>query len=99
MSTIHMHETTTLTPAQYIAGLIDFGPGCRELFSNSADEHLKVHSRGPRRPTSPKAREEFGNDCITTGPIRTMSSSPQPTPIPGEGHPATPTRSHDVPTV
>jgi hypothetical protein len=27
MSTIHMHQTTTLTPAQYIAGLTDFGPG------------------------------------------------------------------------
>jgi len=46
MSTIHMHETTTLTPAQYIAGLIDFGPGRGELFGNSADEYLKVHSRG-----------------------------------------------------
>ena len=27
MSTIHLHQTTTLTPSQYISGLTDFGPG------------------------------------------------------------------------
>jgi hypothetical protein len=27
MSTIHPHQTTSLTPEQYIAGLTDFGPG------------------------------------------------------------------------
>jgi len=47
MSTIHMHQTTTLTPEQYIAGLTDFGPGRSKVFDNSADEYLKVHSRGP----------------------------------------------------
>lgn len=47
MSTIHMHETTTLTPVQYIAGLTDFGPGRAKLFGNSTDEYMKVHSRGP----------------------------------------------------
>ena len=46
MSTIHLHQTTTLTPEQYIAGLTDFGPGRSKLFGNSADEYLKVHSRG-----------------------------------------------------
>ena len=46
MSTIHMHQTTTLTPEQYIAGLTDFGPGRSKIFDNSADEYLKVHSRG-----------------------------------------------------
>jgi hypothetical protein len=46
MSTIHLHETTTSTPEQYIAGLTDFGPGRSKLFGNSADEYLKVHSRG-----------------------------------------------------
>jgi hypothetical protein len=43
MSTIHMHQTTTLTPEQYIGGLTDFGPGRSKLFGNSADEYLKVH--------------------------------------------------------
>ena len=46
MSTIHLHQTTTLTPEQYIAGLTDFGPGRAELFGNSADSYLKVHSMG-----------------------------------------------------
>ena len=47
MSTIHLHQTTTSTPEQYIAGLTDFGPGRSKLFGNSADAYLKVHSRGP----------------------------------------------------
>ena len=46
MSTLHFHQTTTLTPEQYVAGLTDFGPGRSKLFANSADEYLKVHSKG-----------------------------------------------------
>ena len=46
MSTNHFHQTTTLTPEQYVAGLTDFGPGRSKLFGNSADEYLKVHSKG-----------------------------------------------------
>jgi hypothetical protein len=46
MSTIYLHQTTTLTPGQYIAGLTDFGPGRSKLFGNSADEYLKVHRLG-----------------------------------------------------
>jgi hypothetical protein len=45
MSTIYLHHTTTLTPEQYVAGLTDFGPGRSNLFSNSADAYLKLHSR------------------------------------------------------
>jgi hypothetical protein len=47
MPTFHLHQTTTLTPAQYIAGLTDFGPGRAKLFGNSADEYLEVHDLGP----------------------------------------------------
>ena len=43
---IHFHQTTPLTPEQYIAGLTDFGPGRSQVFGNSADDYLKVHSRG-----------------------------------------------------
>jgi hypothetical protein len=43
MSIIHLHQTTNLTPEQYIAGLTDFGPGRVKLFPNSADEYLEVH--------------------------------------------------------
>src|SRR5579884_3811258 len=46
MSTIHLHATTTATPEQYIGGLTDFGPGRSEIFSNSANAYLNVHSIG-----------------------------------------------------
>ena len=46
MPTIHLHQTTNLTPEQYIAGLTDFGPGRAKLFPNSADEYLTVHQQG-----------------------------------------------------
>ena len=49
MPTIRLHQTTTLTPEQYIAGLIDFGPGRAKLFANSADEYLKVHQMSGTR--------------------------------------------------
>jgi hypothetical protein len=47
MSTIHLRQTTTATPEQFVAGLTDFGPDRAELFPNSADDYLKVHSQGP----------------------------------------------------
>jgi hypothetical protein len=47
MSTIHLNKKTTLTPEQYVAGLTDFGPGRSKVFSNSADDYLKVHHLGP----------------------------------------------------
>ena len=43
---IHFHQTTILTPEQYIAGLTDFGPGRSKLFGNSADDYLQVHHLG-----------------------------------------------------
>jgi hypothetical protein len=46
MSTIHLHETTTATPQQFLACLTDFGPGRSKLFGASADQYLKVHGRG-----------------------------------------------------
>jgi len=44
MSTIRLHQTTTSTPEQYVAGLTDLGPCRSNLFGNSADEYLKVRS-------------------------------------------------------
>lgn len=49
MATIRFHETTTATPEQFIAGLTDFGPDRSELFKNSADSYLDVHSVTPPR--------------------------------------------------
>ena len=46
MFTTTFHATTTATAQQYIAGLTDFGPGRAQLFGNSADDYLKVHSLG-----------------------------------------------------
>jgi len=45
MPTIRLHQTTNLTPEQYITGLTDFGPGRAKLFPNSADDYLTVHQR------------------------------------------------------
>jgi hypothetical protein len=46
MFTAHLHQATTATPEQFVAGLTDFGPGRAELFPNSADGYLKVHDKG-----------------------------------------------------
>jgi hypothetical protein len=48
MPTIHLRQTTTSTPEQFIAGLTDFGPGRSQLFGNSTDDYLKVHDQGPQ---------------------------------------------------
>ena len=47
MAKIHLHETTTATPEQFVAALTDFGPGRSKVFPNSADDYLKVHDQGP----------------------------------------------------
>jgi hypothetical protein len=49
MVTIHLHQTTTATPEQFVAGLTDFGPGRSKLFGYSTDDYLKVHDRGPHQ--------------------------------------------------
>jgi len=49
MATIHLKETTTATPEQFVAGLTDFGPGRAEIFGRSADDYLKVHDQGPNQ--------------------------------------------------
>src|SRR5215470_737472 len=99
MSTIHLHESTTATPEQFVAGLTDFGPGRSKLFGNSADEYLKVHSRGPSEADVTEAQGESGNVCATTGPILITLSSQRPIPTPGETRPVTPIPSRAVPTV
>ena len=47
MVKIHLRQTTTATPGQFLAGLTDFGPGRAKLFGNSTDGYLKVHDQGP----------------------------------------------------
>jgi hypothetical protein len=98
MSTIHLHQTTTSTPEQYVAGLTDFGPGRSKLFGNSADEYLKVHDRGPSQADVTEGSGGIWNACTTTGPIPTASSSRPPTPIRGEARRAIPIPSRVSPT-
>jgi len=45
MSTIHLHQTTTATPEQFVNALTDFGPGRSKIFGRSADDYLKVYSQ------------------------------------------------------
>jgi Polyketide cyclase / dehydrase and lipid transport len=47
MATFNLHRNITATPEQFVAALTDFGPGRAELFPNSADSYLEVHSQGP----------------------------------------------------
>ncbi len=47
MSTIHLTETTSATPEQFVAALTDFGPGRSQIFGRSADAKLRVHDQGP----------------------------------------------------
>jgi hypothetical protein len=43
MATIQLHQTRTVTPHQFVAGLTDYGPGRPERFGQSADDCLGVH--------------------------------------------------------
>jgi hypothetical protein len=47
MATLHFKATTKATPEQFVAALTDFGPGRAEVFPNSTDDELTVHSQGP----------------------------------------------------
>ena len=73
MSTLHLHQTTTATPEQFLAALTDFGPDRSTIFPNSQNQHLLVHSRSATDATSPKAPAGCGNGCTTTGPTRPAS--------------------------
>ena len=47
MATIHLKQTTTATPGQFVSAITDFGPGRSKVFGNSSDKYLEVHDRGP----------------------------------------------------
>src|SRR5712691_4254408 len=99
MSTIHLHQTTTSTPEQYVAGLTDFGPGRSKLFGNSADEYLKVHNLGPSQADVTEGSggiwERLHYDWSDPNHIVLTTTDPTR----GEAPPATPTPSHVVPMV
>jgi hypothetical protein len=75
MSTIHLKETTTATPKQFIDALTDFGPGRSKLCGNSAIECVKVHDRSPAQADVTEGLgRHLGAAWTTTGPIPTASS-------------------------
>lgn len=49
MSIIRFQATTAAAPEQFVHGLTDFGPGREQIFPNSADSYLEVHSVVPGR--------------------------------------------------
>ena len=51
MSTIHLHQTTTFTPEQYVAGLTDVRPGRAKLFATALTSTSRCIAVAPRRPT------------------------------------------------
>jgi hypothetical protein len=71
---MHLHQTTTLTPEQYVAGLTDLGLAVRSCSATAPTSTSRCIKRASRRPTSRKAREASGNACITTGRTPTASS-------------------------
>jgi hypothetical protein len=73
MSTIHLHQTTTWTPEQYVAGLTDFAPGRSKLFGSSADAYLKVHDRGPSQADA----TEGSGGILGTPALRLVRSQPR----------------------
>ncbi len=42
MATIHLHQTTTATPEQFLAGLTDFEPGRSKIFPNALAKTVKA---------------------------------------------------------
>ena len=93
MSTIHFTEKTTATPEQFVAGLTDFGPGRSELFENSADDDLTVHDKGATEADVTEGSSGVWERLHYDWSDPTTSSSPPPTPTPGEATRAIPTPS------
>ena len=99
MSTIHLHQTTTSTPEQYVAGLTDFGSGRSKLFGNSADAYLRVHHRGRSQADVTEGSggiwERLHYDWSDPNHVVLATTDSN---LWG-AHPATPTLSHVVPMV
>ena len=98
MSAIHFHQTTTLTPEQYIVGLTDFGPGRSKLFGNSADEYLKVHRQSRTQADVTEGSGGIWERLHYDWSDPNVSSLRQPTRTFGGERPDTPIPSRVKPT-
>ena len=64
MSTIHLHQTTTSTPEQFVAGLTDFGPGRSSSSATAPTTTSRSTTGGRLTPTSRKARAASGSASL-----------------------------------
>ena len=61
MSTLRFHQTTTSTPEQFLAALIDFGPGRSKVFGNRDRRRLGLSF------TNGTPRAWPGVQCVVVG--------------------------------
>ena len=73
MSTIRLHQTTTLTPEQYIAGLTDFGPGPRE----GLQQQRRRLPEGPPHRTDRRRRHRRIGRCLGAAALRLVRPRPR----------------------
>jgi len=90
---IHFHQTTTLTPEQYVAGLTDFGPGRSKLFGNSADDYLKVHQRAFGGRCDRSSGGHLGTAALRLVDLNRVVLKTTDSKRVGDAHPATRTTS------
>jgi hypothetical protein len=48
MPTVHIQQSTTVSPDRFIAALTNFGPGRGAIWSNSHEDSVTVNARGDR---------------------------------------------------
>lgn len=46
MATIHLKQSTTVSPERFLGALTTFGPGRGKIWSNSHEDSVKVNDRG-----------------------------------------------------
>jgi hypothetical protein len=64
MSTIHLRQTTTSTPEQFLPGLPTSGRAARSSLETAPTSTSRCITRAPKRPTSPRAPAASGNACL-----------------------------------
>jgi hypothetical protein len=83
MSTIHLHQTTSSTPEQYVAGLTDFGPGRRDRL-----DYLDAAFRGDYFPGCRLERRAGGepqrgaSPCLDKLSVSSAIPDTRPTSVP-----------------
>ena len=66
MATIHLHQNTTVTPGQFLAGLTDFGPGRYKLLPTATTGTSRCTIRVPARALANTAKAIEARTCQVT---------------------------------